>query len=222
MRVSTMVRAGALTAIALAVAACTDSPNAPRQAKRVPVSGLRLSNGKGRQNSDTNFHSASFTVDPTVGGTYSFGNHSVTFPAYSICDPATSGYDPSLWDMPCTPLTTPITITVNYTDQHGHAYADFQPSLRFNPSTTVTLTLKDTPALQDGGDYRILWYRPLDGVWVNESAYDSSEAESVDLVGNRVSRRIKHFSGYNIISGTYDNCDPILNPTWCLSTSLII
>ncbi len=179
------------------------------------------SRGSGRQNTDNSIHSTTFTVDPTQTATYSFGNHSVTFPAGSICDPATSGYDPSLWDSPCTPLSTPITITATWSNKYGHAYVDFEPSLRFVPTQTVTLTLKDTPAMQAAGQYTILWLNPSDGTWVQESAVDPSELEVTNFAGNTVSRRIKHFSGYNVSAGTIDSCDPTLNPDWCLATTSI-
>lgn len=218
MHVSTTVRATLLVCLAAGLAACSDSPSAPRNLRPMTASASR---GSGRQNTDNSTQSTTFTVDPTQTATYKFGNHAVTFPAGSICDPATSGYDPSLWDAPCTPLSTPITITATWSNKHGHAYVDFEPSLRFVPSQTVTLTLKDTPAMQADGQYTILWLRPSDGTWVQESAVDPSEQEVPDFTGNTISRRIKHFSGYNVSAGAVDSCDPTLNPDWCLSTTSI-
>lgn len=229
MRVSTMIRAGVLAGIAATFAACTEAPSAPRQ-MRTP--GLALSTtstssvGRGRPNPDNTVQTTSFVVDPTVSQTYKFGNHSVRFPAYSICDPATSGYGEDLWDAPCSALTTPITITATWTNKHGHAYVDFQPALRFVPATAgdtahyVVLTLKDGYAVQANGGYSILWQRPSDGLWVDEGAVDASEQAQLDFGNNTVSRRIKHFSGYNV-SASVDACDPLLD-SFCISSTSII
>lgn len=229
MHVSTTIRAGVLTAIAVLLAACADSPSAPQQL-RAP--GLTVSTtsstaaGHGRPNADTTRATTSFVVDPTQTQTYKFGNHSVRFPAYSICDPATSGYGQDLWDSACSPLQTPITITATWTNKHGHAYVDFQPALRFVPAEAgdtahyVVLTLKDSYAVTSTGGYSILWQRPSDGLWVDEGAVDASEQAVIDTTGNTVSRRIKHFSGYNV-SASVDVCDPTLD-SFCLSTSTVV
>ena len=172
-------------------------------------------------------HVTTFVVDPTVTQTYKFGNHSVRFPAYSICDPATSGYGESLWDTSCTPLAAPITITATWSNRHGHAYVDFQPALRFVPAAAgdtanyvlLTLNENNNSVVSTSGGYTILWQRPSDGMWVDEGAFDASEQALIDQNGNNVSRRIKHFSGYNV-SASLDTCDPTLD--YCVSSTAII
>lgn len=229
MRVSTMVRAGALTAIVAMLAACADTPSAPRQSTNLrPSLSVGSNVGHGKANGSVPTQTSTFTVDPSVSQTYKFGNHAVTFPAYAICDPATSGYGEDLWDAPCAPLTTPITITATWTNKHGHSFVDFQPALRFVPAEAgetdryVVLTLKESDPMVANGGYVILWQRPSDGLWVNEGAFDSTMKEQTDLTGNTVSRRIKHFSGYNVSAGLIDDCDPVANPDWCLAVGFIL
>src|SRR5215218_8507483 len=50
-----------------------------------------------RKTTDSVF--AEFTVDK-FGGWFVAGYHAVYFPPNAICDPATSGYGPALWDAP--------------------------------------------------------------------------------------------------------------------------
>ena len=149
-------------------------------------------------------------IDPTQASTLKAGDHQVYFPANSICDPATSGYGEDMWDQPCEPLTQPITIHATWNSKYGHAFIDFQPALRFvptsDPSHYVTIAMKDYYDLDAFRQYTIFWNRPSDDMWVDESANDPSMSTITDLNGNRISRRLKHFSGYNIIFGA--GCDP--------------
>ena len=226
MRVSMLVRwCAALTVIAVA-AACSDTATAPP----TPAARPRLSfgsyeqwlldngglarDGRGRKNKTDSGWTQSFTFDPTQAYTLKAGDHVVTFPANSICDPATSGYDSALWDAPCTPLTTQITITASWSNRLGHAFIDFQPALRFvptsDPSQYVTLSMKDVWPLDSTYHYPIFWLRPTDSLYVDESVNDPSLGSVEDLSGNRVQRRLKHFSGYFIGGG--EVCDAFSSP----------
>ena len=95
-------------------------------------------------------------------------------------------------------------------------FVDFQPSLRFvptsDPSRYVTITMKDYYDLDATLRYTIFWNRPSDGMWVDESANDPSMGTITDLNGNRISRRLKHFSGYLISGG--EVCDA-WSGSWC-------
>jgi hypothetical protein len=156
-----------------------------------------------------------FVVDPTQATQIKLGDHVVSFPAYSICDPATSGYGPDLWDAPCTPLQTPITIHANWKSKLGHAFVQFSPDLRFvptsDPSQYVRITMKDYVPLDSAARYPIYWLRPSDSTWVDESMVDSTELSVMDLNGNKVSRRVKHFSGYLV--GATEVCDAWSDPS---------
>lgn len=195
-----------LAAAALALtSACSDSPIAPQAAasaaRRPTANGATLSR-------DAFFgFSFQFTLDPSKGQTLSFGPHRVSLPAYSVCDPLTSGYGEQYWDAPCTPQQTPLVVTATFTLKDDHAYIDFQPSLRFVPadandrSRWVVLTMREYEGLAANSDYEILWQRPLDGSWVDEGEQDPTMTAWTDPTTNSVMRRIKHFSGYNVTAG---------------------
>ena len=147
MHVSTRVRrVMALGAAGLAAAACAEAPSAPHAADRRPgfyddaarlMAADRGQADAHRQNDDARSRQgeATLVIDPRVAKVYAFGAHWIYFPAYSICDPATAGYDVAQWDAPCAPLTKPVTITVRWSSKGGHAYAEFAPDLRFVPAS---------------------------------------------------------------------------------------
>lgn len=221
MRVSMLVRWGTALGAAMLLAACADTATAPPSAPARP----RLSNnqfeqwlldnggvsrdGRGRSNKTDSVWTKDFVVDPTQPATIKAGDHVVQFPANSICDPATSGYGETMWDQPCAPLQTPITIHATWNSKYGHAFIDFQPALRFvptsDPSQYVTITMKDYFDLDPSYHYPIFWNRPSDGEWIDESINDPSMSSIQDSNGNRVTRRLKHFSGYLI--GAAEVCD---------------
>lgn len=220
MRVSMLVRWSTVLAAIVVVAACSDTATAPPPAARPRLSfgsyeqwlldnGGVSRDGRGRKNKTDSGWTQDFVIDPTQPATIKAGDHSVSFPANSICDPATSGYGEDMWDAPCSPLTTPITIHASWSSKLGHAFIDFQPALRFvptsDPSQFVAITMKDYYNLDPSYHYPIFWQRPSDGEWVDESVSDPSLGSFTDLVGNRVSRRLKHFSGYLVGAG--EVCD---------------
>ena len=220
MLVSTMVRRSVvLVAAAAAMAACSDAPSelaapptrtarfqggaelqlaAARYAEQAKVS----SSGRGKDRIDE----ATFTVDPRVSRTYAFGPHWIYFPDHSICDPATSTYGVGTWDAPCDPLRRPIQITARWKHRGGHGSVEFEPELRFVPSTSlrdwVILAIYDRKTLESE-DYAILWDAGHD-LWVDESRADPTLRAYVDRANNTVYRRIKHFSGYMIAAGFTD------------------
>ena len=220
MHVSTKVRWSTVLAVVLVAVACSDTATAPPPAARPRLSSNQFEqwlldnggpsrDGRGRNNATDSVWSKSFVVDPTQPTTIKAGDHSVYFPANSICDPSTSSYGEDQWDQPCTPLSTPITITATWSSRYGHAYIEFEPSMRFvptsDPSQYVTLTMKDYWDLVPGYHYPIFWQRPSDGEFVDESANDSSLWATNDANGNKVTRRLKHFSGYLV--GVGEVCD---------------
>jgi hypothetical protein len=221
MRVSMLVRWGTALTAALMLAACSDTATAPPSA---PAARPHLSDkqfeqwlldnggasrdGRGRSNKTDSVWAKTFVVDPTKATTIKVGDHSVYFPANSICD-LSSSYGEDQWDQSCTPATSPITITATWNSKYGHAYVDFEPAMRFvptsDPSQYVTLTMKDYYDINTNYSYPIYWYRPTDGLWVDESVNDPSLGSWEDLNGNKVTRRIKHFSGYLVSAG--EVCD---------------
>src|SRR5437764_1524472 len=134
MRHSHIARVSAQTVLAIValgfVGACADSVSAPTReitakapAAFTTVVGVRT-----------------FVYDPGQGISERFGDHMISIPAGSVCDPATSGYGTEFWDAPCEPATDPITLTAtSFVDDYGRPYVDFEPALRFAPTSEVRL-----------------------------------------------------------------------------------
>jgi len=158
------------------------------------------------------WNKVAFTIDPSQPQNVVFGEHTLSFPAYSICDPDRSSYGEEYWDAPCRPERKPITITAEWTLRDNHVEVEFEPSIRFVPAgprdvdNWVVLSLSERSAARADGKFSILWRNP-EGIWEDEATRDSTMATFVDRGGRRVSRRIKHFSGYNVTAGFADGVD---------------
>src|SRR5438045_4773707 len=227
MHVSTPVRRTiALLMVVAAATACSDAASAPRAAERPafdiqalqPVAarsdneqygaGEKEEHGRG-SNLDADNHVTTLRIDPNVSRTYAFGQNWISFPARSICDPATSGYGPDLWDAPCTPLTTPITVTVRWSARGGYAFAQFSPELRFvsadagSTSRWVVLSLHGARKLHALSVYKIL-SNCSTTIWVDESLTDPTLHAWLDPQRNSLVRRVKHFSGYMVAAAYSD------------------
>jgi len=155
--------------------------------------------------------SVDFYVGPT-GGIFLAGNNAVIFPANSVCDPATSSYGPSTWDLPCTPLQAPLRVHAEVRRVNGGTWVDFTPSLRFAPSSNparwvwmVMYTPEVTSATDDLSRFNILWANKIGGGTVDETPGDATLRTYVDTWLGISMRRIKHFSGYAIPGGR--SCD---------------
>jgi hypothetical protein len=134
------------------------------------------------------------------GGTHRFGNHTINFPAGSICDPATSSYGPGEWDKPCAPLKGSVVITVTMLeDKDGNPYVDFQPALRFVPTKEVNLFLKQGRS-KEARELNVEYCNNA-GVCVDESKTDASLVPQRLGRSSILVRRVKHFSGYTIAAG---------------------
>lgn len=160
---------------------------------------------------------ASFTVtiDPRRDNVYSDGINTVRFPAGSICDPATSGYGPALWDAPCAPATAPISLPVTVTLRSGRLHVEFGRDLRFAPSADpakhVVLTISN-PAVSSTseslGRYAVFYVPDGTSSLVDEAVHDPSLVTIVKRAEGKVVRRLKHFTGYNVHLGIWTDCQP--------------
>lgn len=155
------------------------------------------------------------TLDPTRDTRYSDGVNSISIPAGSICDPATSSYGPAYWDAPCAPATAPITLDVTLSRAKGGIIVHFGRDLRFAPTTDrakqvmlVAEVPSVTSATASASAYSILWVPTGSQSFVDEGATDPSLATVVDRSGGRLLRRLKHFSGYYVNLGYQSQCDP--------------
>ncbi|MEO5567787.1 MAG: hypothetical protein ABIR92_04815 [Gemmatimonadaceae bacterium] len=144
--------------------------------------------------------SHTFRVSNNAGSTERIGSHVITIPAGAICDPETSGYGPTQWDKPCTPLAGSILITATVmVGEENQPYVDFQPALRFSPSKVVMLFLRNgrsSEPAQLGVDY----CNNL-GVCFDESLDDASLKPFRVGRTSMIGRRVKHFSGYQVTIG---------------------
>jgi hypothetical protein len=160
-------------------------------------------------------------VIPAAGGQLNILNvYTLSFPAGAVCDPNATdtqvGYANAQWDAPCTPATTdiPIRATVKYSGDR--LYVDFQPALRFVPNKNVSLSTSIlAPVVQyfDGSGvtsgWTIEYSTAIDGSSIADALTDLSLQTKIHGASGLISRRIKHFSGYNILSGgEYIPCDP--------------
>jgi len=228
MHVSTLVRWGAIITVGVLGTACSDTPSAPRAARSLSAPGSTTfsssgqSKGKGRPDVDNSVHTQVVELDPSVATRFKFGSHEVYFPAYSVCDPSTSSYGEGEWDASCEPLTSKLQLTVTWSSKYGHAMIDFQPSMRFVPSNDpdrwVTLTMKDFVDADENNVAPILWYRPSDGRYVDESIFDPTLSTLFETSGNRVKRRVKHFSSFWVQAG--ESCES--GAGFCLSGDSLV
>lgn len=215
MRLSTLVGRCCAAAFIVLAAACSDMPTtAPTQMERPSLNDESLEPLDSKTGDPNDLLAKSevavLHIDPRVSRTYFFGEHWIYFPAYSICDPATSGYGPTLWDTQCSPLRTSIDVTVQWNHRGGHAYANFSPELRFVPAQGrnrtqwVILGLRDHKRIKDTQSYQMLYNAPGTTTWIDESQTDPTLKAWLDRYTNTVLQRIKHFSGY-MVAAVYGN-----------------
>lgn len=160
-----------------------------------------------------------FTLTP-AGGSFQVGLFTVNFPAGSVCDPSASTYGPTEWDKSCVPLSGSKAIAMHASVQltpTGLA-VDFQPQLRFVPTSQVTISTDIFAPLivanrqffqQNPAVLRTLamYYSPSLGAGhVADYQVDPSLITHINLTTGRIWRRVKHFSGYVLGSG--EPCTP--------------
>jgi hypothetical protein len=194
----------ALIAMVAGLAACSDGPVAPQNEAPAgePV------NGGGSMQALTGSDTVRFsiTIDPSRQTIYYLGaGNSLVFPAHSLCDPYRSSYGAGEWDKPCTVATSPATIGVKaWLDSDGHTRVDFSMHVRFvpsnNPAQWVNLTFADLQASLDP-TFNINYCQSINGSCVDEAKTDPTLLTVHNPITGKITRRIKHFSGYNVAVG---------------------
>lgn len=201
MRNGTQVRwwGAALVGVAL-LSGCGDRVGSP-----VAPEGPQLAGPSGAWNSGEAYYVGTqvFTVSRDGGSFKLAGGHLITFQRDAICNPLTSRYGPSTWDLPCEPARGSIVITaISSVDANGHPRVDFEPDLRFaslkDGGSRVLLQLKD-PHADD--PTAAVFYCPTVGECYDESTSDAGVRSKRDPRQGWVFRYIKHFSGYNVTAG---------------------
>ena len=160
---------------------------------------------------------AEFTVDRN-GGWFVAGYHAVYFPPNSICEPSTSGYGIDLWDAPCQVARGQVKIHARAgLRSNGRGWIVFEEDLRFVPSADPSRWVRlymysdevrgNRPAdavLKEKG-YQIMWVPEKGAEPVDEALTDATLTSNVLWGTGLVSRRVKHFSGYQVTNGIADD-----------------
>ena len=160
----------------------------------------------------------SITIDPSRQTLYNLGaGNTLTFPAGSLCDPNSSSYGDTEWDKPCVAAASPLTVNVMiWLDRWGHARVDFDKHVRFvpsdNPAQWVVITFADLQASLDPS-FNILYCLSWNSSCRDESKKDPSLLPVKNPITGKITRRIKHFSGYNVAAGR-DGDDTLTDPWW--------
>jgi len=207
----------ALLTLGMALAACSDNTMAPKMDAARPQS--VHGGGVTAALTQTDTMRFAITINPHTRTYWDLGaGNSITFPAHSLCDPSVSSYGIGEWDKPCVPATNPQPIQVKaWVDGAGHPRVDFYPNVRFVPSTDpynwVVLSFADLTASLD--PFFNIDYCPVvtSNDCINEALTDPSVATVHDPVTGKVTRRLKHFSGYNVAAGDSDDGSTIYDGT---------
>jgi hypothetical protein len=202
----------AFAAVAVAATSCGDSATGPVATSPRALSPFAAAFDNSQSGQGQSAITSDFTVTPS-GGTFTIlnGRYKITFPAGSICDPATSTYGPTEWDAPCSVMTQGQVQIHAALSSSGGQGIDFSPALRFSPSTVVTIsTSQFSGMLKQGQSYyaahlSLLNFLPIysasAGIASADFAIDPSVITHIDFATGLVWRRVKHFSGYYMSSG---------------------
>jgi hypothetical protein len=214
-----------IAGVALIAAACSDSIT-PRHSESAQGSKLTVFGAPVAFITavDPNVHTDTvvFTLDP-AGGSVKVGDFWIDYEANAVCDPSTSGYGPETWDLPCETLTEPITITATYWWENGLSYVDFSPDIRFSPDKQVlTSTVRPTVTAAGLGYFKMWYFRTIDNTRyvLDEAAVDETLVTQHDYPEHLVWRRMKHFSGITLSSGS--PCEATLGDPDCVASVEIL
>ncbi len=142
-----------------------------------------------------------FTVDPGTANVLRMGPHRLDLPADAVCALGVSGYDASVWNAPCRPEQRAVTVIARVSGSAtGYPRVDFEPEMRFNPRTSVYLSLFVKPASgMPPLDWRFLYCATATRIaCIDEAVLDPDLATQRNRPQTMVTRRIKHFSGYMV------------------------
>src|SRR4051812_6545663 len=210
-------------ALLAAVSCYSDAPVAPRSDADRVISG----------NPALRALVTPMTVDfviPAAGGQVSILDmYTLSFPANAVCDPdaqdSQDGYINKDWNAPCTVATEDVVVHATLKWSYGRLWADFSPALRFVPGQRVMLSTDVLAPLVKyyGADavragmirnWGIVHSNAIEGSVTDDSRTDSQVRTRIDAGTGRISRRIKHFSGYMIITG--EPCVPDISNPFCI------
>jgi hypothetical protein len=197
-----------LTLTAMLAAGCSDSAVAPKAGS---VDATIRGGGSTAALTGTDTLRFSFVIDPNQTTYYNLGaGNSITFPAGSLCDPDRSSYGMGEWNNACPVATSAVTVnTKGWLDAAGQPHLDFDRHVRFvptdNPAGWVMLTLSDYGTGIDLWSKIAYCQTELLSSCVDESIADPTVATVTNPVTGKLTRRVKHFSGYSLTSGRDDD-----------------
>jgi hypothetical protein len=164
------------------------------------------------------------TFDPQQNQVFSLGPNRLEIPANAVCAMGTSGYGAAFWNAPCAPQTNPVQLTVTVRNASSdHPSVEFNPAMRFNPQTNVSLFIYVPNVSQTDAKNWVITYCPnggsgslstsssgsgsgsgstsgSSGQCVNEALTDPDLRTYVDYSASVLFRRLKHFSRYQVDS----------------------
>jgi hypothetical protein len=196
----------ALLTMAAMLAACSDTATAPEPMDQPMAESYEGSRQDLSRGDTVRF---TITIDPSRKTVYYLGDgNTLTFPEGSLCD-TRSSYGEKEWDKPCARAASKLAVNVTaWMDRRGHAYLDFDKHIRFvpssNPSQWVVLTFADREASLN--PFFNILYCPGSGRLGSSTCYDESKKDpslitTRNPLTGKITRRIKHFSGYNVAAG---------------------
>jgi hypothetical protein len=205
-----------LTLTAMLAAGCNEGTVAPKSQSSDAI----IANGGGPTAALTATDTMRFTfvIDPSRTLTYYLGSgNTITFPAGSLCDPTTSTYGVGEWDKPCAVATSSITVNTRaWLDSKGKARVTFDKAIRFvptsNPAGWVMLSLTDYGT--STAPWTNILYCLQGNHCIDESKTDPSVATVKNPYTGRLTRRVKHFSGYSVATG--EPCTPSPDDPDCI------
>jgi hypothetical protein len=166
-------------------------------------------------------NSLNVTFDPSVDQHIALGPNRIDIPANAVCEVGKSGYGPTYWNLPCTPETKSVTLTITVTGAGTDtASVDFQPAMRFNPARVVTLNFFVSSLTKAATrNWDILYCSSTTSgtsgkgsggsgtgggkKCVNEALTDHDLSTHADYANSSLFRRIKHFSVYQVQDAGY-------------------
>ena len=193
----------ALIALVAGLAACSDGLVAPQNEAPAgePV------NGGGSMQALTGSDTVRFsiTIDPSRQTIYYLGDgNSLVFPAHSLCDVSKSSYGDGEWDKPCTAATSPRPLA----SRRGWMLRAIRVSI--SPCTCASCLEQPGAVGQPdfrrfagvaGSDLQHLLLQGRNSSCTDEAKKDPTLATVHNPITGKVTRRIKHFSGYNVAVG---------------------
>ena len=140
-----------------------------------------------------------FTIDPNQDQSLAIGPNHLDIPARAICQIGQTSYGPEFWDDRCRAERGIVTITATVQNAaSSHPRIDFEPAMRFAPDKWVMLYMTMDATADKAEWTNILYCATGSNTCVDEGRDDAGLQTTV--WDRLVFRRIKHFSGYIVLS----------------------